>query len=50
MRAARSPNLMGRAGRVEETAEVVLFLVTDRASFIVGENIFVDGGVMARGG
>ncbi len=43
-------NLMGRAGKVEETAEVVLFLVSEKASFVVGENIFVDGGVMARGG
>jgi enoyl-[acyl-carrier-protein] reductase (NADH) len=25
----------------------VLFLVSDDASFILGENIFVDGGVMA---
>jgi enoyl-[acyl-carrier-protein] reductase (NADH) len=25
----------------------VLFLVSEESSFIVGENIFVDGGVMA---
>jgi NAD(P)-dependent dehydrogenase (short-subunit alcohol dehydrogenase family) len=40
-------NLVKRPGQPAETARAVLFLVTEDSSFIVGENIFVDGGVMA---
>jgi NAD(P)-dependent dehydrogenase (short-subunit alcohol dehydrogenase family) len=40
-------NLVKRPGQPAETARAVLFLVSDDASFILGENIFVDGGVMA---
>ncbi|HXQ51672.1 MAG TPA: SDR family oxidoreductase [Stellaceae bacterium] len=40
-------NLVKRPGQPIETARAVLFLVSEDASFIVGENIFVDGGVMA---
>ena len=40
-------NLVNRAGVPDDTAQVVLFLCTDGASFICGENIFADGGVMA---
>jgi NAD(P)-dependent dehydrogenase (short-subunit alcohol dehydrogenase family) len=40
-------NLVKRPGQPAETARAVLFLVSDDASFIFGENIFVDGGVMA---
>jgi NAD(P)-dependent dehydrogenase (short-subunit alcohol dehydrogenase family) len=40
-------NLLKRPGQPTETARAVLFLVSDDSSFIVGENIFVDGGVMA---
>ncbi|GBQ22018.1 short-chain dehydrogenase [Gluconacetobacter sacchari DSM 12717] len=38
---------MGRVGKPEEVAEVVLFLLSDRASFITGETICIDGGVNA---
>ncbi len=34
----------GRSGTPEELAEAVLFLVTDNAKFITGENLVVDGG------
>ena len=40
-------NLHGRAGTPEELADVMLFLCSDASKFIVGENVFVDGGHMA---
>ena len=41
-------NLAGRAGQPTEVANVMLFLVGDQSSFVIGENLFVDGGHMAR--
>jgi NAD(P)-dependent dehydrogenase (short-subunit alcohol dehydrogenase family) len=35
----------GRIGRVEDIAEMVIFLCSDRAGFITGENICIDGGM-----
>jgi NAD(P)-dependent dehydrogenase (short-subunit alcohol dehydrogenase family) len=40
---------IGRIGRVEEIAEVVLFLASEKASFMTGEYVCVDGGLMAKG-
>jgi NAD(P)-dependent dehydrogenase (short-subunit alcohol dehydrogenase family) len=40
---ARIP--MGRYGRVSEIAETVAFLVSDKAGYITGQNIRVDGGI-----
>ena len=40
-------NLKGRPGDPIDTARAVLFLVSDESDFVVGENIFVDGGAMA---
>lgn len=37
--------LVGRAGKAEEVAETVCFLAADKASYINGQNIFVDGGI-----
>ena len=40
-------NLVNRGGVPDDTAQVVLFLCTDAAGFVCGQNIFADGGVMA---
>lgn len=40
-------NLVGRIGQPIDQARVALFLASDDSDFIVGENIFVDGGTMA---
>lgn len=36
---------LGRLGRAEEVSEVVAFLASDAASYIVGQGIVVDGGL-----
>jgi 3-oxoacyl-[acyl-carrier protein] reductase len=37
---------LGRIGRVEEVAEVVAFLASERASYITGQCLVVDGGMV----
>ncbi len=38
---------MGRIGRPEEIAQAVLYLVSDRSSFVTGTTLVVDGGGLA---
>jgi len=40
-------NLLKRPGQPGETARAVLFLVSEDSSFVIGAELFVDGGVMA---
>jgi NAD(P)-dependent dehydrogenase (short-subunit alcohol dehydrogenase family) len=39
---------LGRIGKPEEVAEVVAFLVSDKASFMTGSEVIVDGGQCLR--
>jgi NAD(P)-dependent dehydrogenase (short-subunit alcohol dehydrogenase family) len=41
---------IGRNGYPEEVAACVLFLASDRASFVTGHNMVVDGGITANSG
>ena len=43
----RRVNPLGRAGRVEEIASLVLYLVRDAPEFLSGSTIFIDGGQTA---
>lgn len=45
-RASRERNIpMGRAGRPEEVADLAVFLASDKARYITGARIVVDGGL-----
>jgi 2-hydroxycyclohexanecarboxyl-CoA dehydrogenase len=41
---------LGRFGRVEDYAEVALFLASDQSRFVTGQTIAVDGGTLAASG
>jgi len=38
---------LGREGTMTETADAIEFLASDRASFITGTDLLVDGGAVA---
>jgi len=40
-----SQHLAGRVGKPEDIAEMVLFLCSDKAGFITGQDIIIDGGM-----
>jgi NAD(P)-dependent dehydrogenase (short-subunit alcohol dehydrogenase family) len=40
---------IGRFGEADEVADAILFLASDRASFITGEVLRVDGGLVVKG-
>jgi NAD(P)-dependent dehydrogenase (short-subunit alcohol dehydrogenase family) len=42
--AMRKMTPLGRVGKSEEVADLVLFLASERAAFIHGANITIDGG------
>lgn len=48
--AAAAPYPMKRLGTPEDVAQLVGFLVSDAASWITGETVRVDGGLLATGG
>jgi NAD(P)-dependent dehydrogenase (short-subunit alcohol dehydrogenase family) len=39
---------LGRMGRPDEVANAIAWLCSDAASFITGESISVEGGLLAR--
>lgn len=41
---SKTTHALGRVGNVTETAEAIVFLSSDRATFITGAQLPVDGG------
>jgi NAD(P)-dependent dehydrogenase (short-subunit alcohol dehydrogenase family) len=45
---SKNRTALGRLGTAEEVSNLVLFLLSDQASFITGETVLIDGGLTAR--
>jgi NAD(P)-dependent dehydrogenase (short-subunit alcohol dehydrogenase family) len=45
---SRSPKVLGHVGKPEEVAEVIAWLASDKASFVNGVTVPVDGGLLAK--
>ena len=50
VQASIDTTLAGRAGRADEVADVVVFLLSARAAYLNGQDIPVDGGFSSHGG
>ena len=50
VQASVEATLAGRAGRADEVADVVVFLLSARAAYLNGQDIPVDGGFSSHGG
>ena len=46
---AKSTQPTGRCGRPEEVAELICFLLSDRAAFMTGSIVAIDGGITTSG-
>ena len=46
LRQVEEANALGRIGRPEEIAEVVVFLASDASSYVTGTTIVADGGYL----
>jgi NAD(P)-dependent dehydrogenase (short-subunit alcohol dehydrogenase family) len=48
METFKSMHPIGRIGRPEEIANTVVWLLSDKASFVLGHTLLVDGGIVSR--
>jgi NAD(P)-dependent dehydrogenase (short-subunit alcohol dehydrogenase family) len=48
MEKLKSMHPFGRIAEAEEIAEAVVWLLSDKASFVIGHTLSVDGGIVSR--